>query len=358
MTKVDRRQFLQSASITGAIALGPYSFSSVPDKIRIGQIGTSHPHASGKLLSVRTLSDTFDVIGVVEPDEQQWQRVRGQSAYKDIQRLSEDELLNRADVPAVVVETGVKQLVPTALRCIRAGKHIHLDKPAGESMSACRELHAEADRRKLTVQMGYMLRYNPAFQFLFKAVRDGWLGEITELDAAMGKKASDSLRKELAQFRGGGMFELACHLIDAVVTVLGKPDKVTAHNRRVYADKDQFLDNQLAVFDYPNAVATVRCNHVDPFGFARRRFGVAGTQGHLQIKPLEPPKAQLSLDRKRDKFRKGTQEITLPKRTGRYDAEFQDLAKIIRGEKKLAWDSKHDLIVHECVLRASGMELN
>ena len=152
------------------------------------------------------------------------------------------------------------------------------------------------------------------------------------------------------------MFELACHLIDATVTVLGKPDKVTAHNRRLQPQKDRMLDNQLAVFDYPNAIATIRCNHADPFGFARRHFGVAGTEGHLLIGPLEPPVAKLSLDRERGSHRKGTQQLDLPKSTGRYDNEVRDLARIVRGEKKLAWNSEHDLIVHECVLRASGIE--
>ena len=79
--------------------------------------------------------------------------------------------------------------VPTAARCIAAGKHIHLDKPAGESLAALRRLLDDATARRLTVQMGYMLRYNPAFELLFQAVREGWLGEITEIDAAMGKLA-------------------------------------------------------------------------------------------------------------------------------------------------------------------------
>ena len=40
---------------------------------------------------------------------------------------------------------------------------------------------------------------------------------------------------------------------------------------------------------------------------------------------------------------------------GRYDREFIDLAKIVRGEKKLAWDAAHDIAVHETLLRASGI---
>ena len=38
--------------------------------------------------------------------------------------------------------------------------------------------------------------------------------------------------------------------------------------------------------------------------------------------------------------------------------EFIDLAKVIRGEKKLDWDSRHDLAVHEAVLLGSGMNLD
>ena len=46
--------------------------------------------------------------------------------------------VQRGAARAVLVE----ELVPAGLRCIRAGKHIHLDKPAGESLESCKELHS------------------------------------------------------------------------------------------------------------------------------------------------------------------------------------------------------------------------
>ena len=355
---IGRRTFL-SSSIVAGLSCTRYanvcSAAGDANKINIGQIGTKHPHAAGKLDAIRKLSDKFHVVGVVEPDDQQWDRVKTKPSYKDLPRLTEEQLFNTTNLQAVAVETEVKQLVPTAMRCLGAGVHIHLDKPAGESMQHCHKMHAMADQKGLTIQMGYMLRYNPAFERLFAAVNDGWLGDITELSAAMGKKASAAARRELSQYQGGGMFELSCHLIDAVVTILGKPINVTAHNRSSQPETDRFLDNQLAVFDYPKAIATVRCNHIDPFGFPRRFFEVVGENGNLRIGPIEPPKATLSVDRKRGEFAKGTHQLEMRKSSGRYDDEFRDLAKVIRGEKKLAWDSKHDLIVHECVLRASGM---
>jgi predicted dehydrogenase len=356
--RVSRRTLLASTAAAGALAFPHRLSADSGAKIRIGQIGTKHAHASGKMAAMRGLRDLFEVVGVVEPDAARRQAMSGTDPYRDLPWMTQDELLGTDGLAAVAVETAVADLVPTAMSCLRAGKHIHLDKPGGASMSAYRQLRREADQRGLTVQMGYMLRYNPAFQLLFQMVSDGWLGEITELTAAMGKQANDSMRRELSEFSGGGMFELSGHIIDAMVTVLGKPDRVTAHNRRSYPEKDSFADNQLAVFDYSRAIATIRCNHLDPFGFPRRHFDVAGERGVFRINPLEPPKVTLALDRPRGKFNKGFQEVELPKRPGRYDDEFRDLANVIRGEKKLAWDSAHDLAVHEALLLGSGMPVD
>ena len=356
---IPRRTFVTRSAVTASALTFPNVVRAAkPPKIKIGQIGTLHPHAGGKMTSIRKLPDTFEMVGIYEPDEERRQFAQKSRTWRGLNWMSKEELLNTKGLQAVAVETAVRDLVPNAMSCIKAGKHIHLDKPAGPSMSECRALHAEANQRGLTIQMGYMLRYNPAFQLLFQMARDGWLGRITELSAIMGKKGGDGMRKQLAEFSGGGMFELACHIIDAMVTVLGKPDKISAHNRRSYPEKDSLADNQMAVYDYPHAIATIRCNHLDPFGFPRRFFNVTGELGSVFINPLEPPKLRIALDRPRGKFKKGFQDVTLPKIADRYIAEFIDLAKVIRGEHELAWDSKHDLAVHEAVLLGSGMKLD
>ena len=357
-TSIKRRQFIGQTGAILAAAAAPYPLlGAKPDKIKIGQIGTKHAHASGKLDSILKHDDVFECVGVVEPDDARWKAVSPKPPYAGLPRLTEEQLFNTQGLQAVAVETEVRQLVPTALRCLHAGMHLHLDKPAGESMSDCRALHALADSKGLTIQMGYMLRYNPAFELLFQALKEGWLGTITEVSGMMGKRASDGLRDELADYPGGGMFELACHIIDALITVLGQPTSITPFTHRTYAERDTFADNQMAVFDYPKALATIRCNHLDPFGGPRRQFNVTGELGTFEIRPLEPPKVRLALTKAAGGFKKGYQDVEMPRMTGRYDKEFQDLARIVRGEKKLAWDSTHDLITHEAVLRASGMKV-
>jgi predicted dehydrogenase len=230
---------------------------------------------------------------------------------------------------------------------------VHLDKPGALKHDDFKSMRLEAEKRGLTVQMGYMLRYNPAFELLFHAVNEGWLGQITEIDAAMGKLADPSTRGKIGALEGGGLFELGCHIIDATLTILGKPASVTPFSTPT--SDDGVKDNQMAVLSYPNATAVIRCNHADPFGGPRRRFSVTGTEGTLEILPLESGNVTLSLTKARGAYKKGTQTFQLEVPKGRYDAEFIDLAKIVRREKKLAWDAAHDIAVHETVMRAAGI---
>ncbi|MFT5129780.1 MAG: putative dehydrogenase [Rhodothermales bacterium] len=343
-----RREFLAAATM-GASALGAGS------RIKIGQVGTTHPHAQGKLEAIRKFPELFELVGIVEADDLRWAAIGKRGGYAAVPRISEEQLFNTPGLQAVTVETRVQDLVPTALRCLEAGVHIHLDKPAGESLPACKAMHALAARKQRVIQMGYMLRYHPAFEFLYQVLDKGWLGELTEVSGMMGKYMNDAGRRELSVFAGGGMFELACHLIDQVVTVLGKPTAVTPFTRRSFPEKDSFADNQLAVLEYPKAIATVRCNHIDRMGGPRREFSVTGTDGTLEIRPLESGDVRLGLSRGQGKYKKGYQDLRFPRIGGRYDGEFLDLARVIRGEKELAWNATHDIATHEAVLMACGL---
>ena len=361
-TRFSRREFLRLSNNAG-FALAGAAFldaecnakSSKP-RIRIGQIGTSHAHASGKMETMRG-SEDFELVGVVEPDAARRAAAEKSKSYAGVTWMTEEQLLDTDGLQAVAVETGVKDLVPTGARCIAAGKHIHLDKPAGESLAAFKRLLDEATHRKLTVQMGYMLRYNPAFQLCFQLVRDGWLGDVFSIDAAMSKLLGAAERRTLAAYRGGSMFELGCHVIDAVITVMGRPEKVIAHSRSSSPVNDGFADNQLAVLEYPRATVVVRSALVEVDGGARRQFAVCGTKGTLDIRPIEHPEARLTLDAPRGEYKKGWQTLTFPKGRGRYDGDFADFAKVIRGEKALAFSPEHDLAVHETILLASGLPI-
>jgi predicted dehydrogenase len=298
--------------------------------------------------TLRRLSDTFEVIALAGAG--------GNPGvdYAGIPQMEVAALLELPGLQAVTVETGFEAACATAHQAIKAGKHVHLDKPGALRHSGFRAMRTEADERGLTFQMGYMLRSNPAFQLLLRAVKEEWLGRITEIDAMIGKKLDFSGRKELSALPGGGMFELGCHLIDAVCCLMGKPRAVQSISRPTA--NDGFNDNQIALLEYPHAVATVRCNMADPFGFPRRRFLITGTAGSMEVMPLESGRITVRLSEPRGDYRKGEQQIELPVPAGRYDAELAAFASAIRGGPALPWNAAHDIAVHETVLRASGVE--
>jgi predicted dehydrogenase len=343
---MNRRHLLAAAAAFQAHRA--FAAPAKPKPLRIGQIGTRHAHAAGKMEALRTLPDQWEVVGVVEPDATRTQS----KPYQGLPRLTEAELLATPGLRAVAVETSIEDACATALRCLEAGMPIHLDKPGSLDHAAFKTMRLEAERRGLAVQMGYMLRYNPAFELLFRAVREGWLGEITEIDAAMGKLADANTRSQIGHLPGGGLFELGCHLVDAVLTVLGPP--LAVHPFSTPSAPDGVQDNQMAVLTYAKATAVIRCNHADPFGGPRRRFNVTGTGGTFEILPLESGKVHLSLTQARGGYQKGAQLLQLELPKGRYDLEFMDLARVVNGEKPLAWNAAHDIAVHQTVLRASG----
>jgi len=269
--------------------------------------------------------------------------------------MTEEQLLNSKGLQTVAVETEVSQLVPTGQRCIDVGMHIHLDKPGGDSLPEFKRLLESAESAGLVVQMGYMLRYNPAFQFMYRAVQEGWLGEIMEIDCMMGKLANEETREAIGRYPGGGMFELGGHVIDSILHMLGKPKSVTGFAHRTQGDG--IADNQLAVLDFEQAIATVRINHRDPFGGPRRRFQISGDQGSIEIQQLESGNLKLYLAESRGGYIKGLQSLSLGKE-GRYDGEFRDLAKVVRGEKAFDWSYEHDLHTQEALLHASGMPVD
>ncbi|KPK41100.1 MAG: dehydrogenase [Phycisphaerae bacterium SG8_4] len=328
-----------------------------PEPIKVGQIGTAHAHAAGKMSTLRKLTADFEVVGIVEPDPERRKDAERRSAYRGLKWISEEQLLNTPGLQMVAVETDIPDLVPTAMRCVSAAMHIHLDKPAGLALSAFKNLLDEATRHRLTVQMGYMFRHNPAFRFCFQAAQKGWLGDIFEVHGVISKTIGAEQRKIIAAYPGS-MFELGCHLIDAMVKVLGRPDKVTGFSRRTRPEQDDLADNQLAVFEYARCTATIRSALVEVDGQKRRQFVVCGDRGTVEIRPLEPPKLLLALDRSVGRYKKGYQEVELPEMPGRYDDQLIELVRIIRGEKESEYPPEHDLAVQEAVLKASGAVLD
>ena len=351
--EVSRRNFIHTAAVGAAVLSAPAVHAQgAKPRIKVAQIGTGHAHASK--LGVYRSSDDYEVVGICEPDEKQRAHSENTAVYKDLPWLTAEQLLNLPGLQVVLVETKVRDSLAAAELAIKAGMHVHLDKPAGESLSHYQRILKQAEQKKLLVQMGYMFRYSPAVLLMRKFLAEGWLGDLFEVHTVMSKVVGAGDRDNLAQYPGGIMFELGCHVIDLVVSTLGKPDVVRAFGRHSAERQDKLVDNMLAVFEYKQAIATVKSSAVEVDGGSRRHFTVCGTSGTFHIQPLDAPNIRYTLDKDRGEYKKGTHEIKIGNYP-RYKGDAADMAAIIRGEKACEYSYAHDLAVQECVLRASGV---
>jgi predicted dehydrogenase len=320
----------------------------------MAQYGIAHAHASGKADAMKRNPDV-DFCGLFEPDSQI--RANKGKAYQDAYWFkSKEEMLEDDSITAIAVEGQVCDNLAFARECVEHGKHIWLDKPAGSDLEEYQKILKMAKQKNLLAQMGYMFRYNPGFQFIFHRVNDGSLGNIFSVRGRMSTNIPPERRPSLGEYQGGILFELLCHLIDIVVALLGRPDKVTAFLRNDLGITPEFADNTMAVFQFEKAIASLESAAMEVSAFPSRRFEVYGTKGSVILEPLEPredPTVRLCLDEGRGEFVKGWQTINLKKASGRYDGELAALIADIRGEKQPDRSLYHELIVQETVLRAS-----
>jgi predicted dehydrogenase len=303
------------------------------------------------------LTDCFEFVGVAEDEMKLRLAAEKQKNYQKVTWMSSDEMLARSDIHAIAVEVSEHHCLPAALRCVRAGKHIHLDKPAGESLADFRQLLDEAKAKNLVVQMGYMYRYNPAVQFCIKAVKDGLLGNIFDVDAAMSRYDGEAARKRVADFVGGIPFLLGCHLVDLAVILLGEPKKI--HPFLMKTRSDNCIDNSLTVFEYPQGCfATLRTTINEVEGFQQRHLTVRGNKGTIIVQPLEIKgnmsggAVKLALTKDTEGFKKGYQTIEMPPLKDRYEDQWREFAEVINGKIVNPYTYEHDFMVQKCLLES------
>jgi len=322
--------------------------------IKIGQIGLGHNHGEGKMKAVRKFPELFEVVGICEQDEKWLAKRRNLDVYKDLPLLSFDELLDKVD--AVLVECDVADLTKTAQKCINAGRHIHLDKPASGTFSEYRKLLQTAQEKQLVVQLGYMYRYNPAIKKCMEMIQKGELGEIYQINAEMSTYHSPEYRSWLNNFKGGSMYIFGSHLIDLVVRILGVPEKVSSYLKQTGFCDVCSPDNCFSVLEYEKAIAKITTLSVAVNGWGMRQFTVYGSRGTVEIKPIEKRTKMIkaTADFAVNPYADMKEAVEVPDvpQDERYDKMVKDFYLFVTGQKTNPYTYEHELNVQKTLLMA------
>ncbi|MFL5807730.1 MAG: Gfo/Idh/MocA family protein [Roseiflexaceae bacterium] len=326
-------------------------------RLRIAQYGTKHGHAAGKLEALRQ-NPRVDFAGVFEPDiarrrelEQADETYQGVRWFDDVR-----ELLDDPQIVAVASEGLNSESLDQTEQIVEAGKHVWYDKPAGANWAQWQRVVALAEQRALIIQMGYMFRYHDGFQRIADWARSGLLGHIYAIRAHMSTWIDVPARRVIARHPGGIFYDLAGHMLDQIVWLLGRPPQITAFLREDDGTVPGFKDNTLAICSYARALACVDIAAIETPPVARR-FEVYGDQGSAIMEPFEPAgSVRLCLATAHGDYRQGEQLIPLydrPRQT-LYELELAAFLAAVLGERPPARPPSHDLLVQETLLRATG----
>ena len=163
----------------------------------------------------------------------------------------------------------------------------------------------------------------------------------------------------LANFEGGIIFNLLCHLIDLTVLMLGKPHGIAAFPKATRGARADVTNNGLIVMDYPHAIATLHACDMEPRGIDYRRLKICGTKGAVELSPLErfdgnPLQMRLTLREGNTQYAAGTHCVDLGVVTDRYRDQLLEFAEIVNGLKENPYSYEHERLVHETLLAACG----
>ena len=91
---------------------------------------------------------------------------------------SVDDLLGDPEVDAVLIATPISSHHQLALRSLRAGKHVFVEKPLATSVIECDELCEAASARDLVLMVGHTFVYSPPVRAVKQILDAGELGDV------------------------------------------------------------------------------------------------------------------------------------------------------------------------------------
>ncbi|HPC73132.1 MAG TPA: Gfo/Idh/MocA family oxidoreductase [Syntrophales bacterium] len=169
-----------------------------------------------------------------------------------------DDVLQDKDTVAVVIATPVATHFDLAVRALKAGKHILVEKPIATTVVEVDEIGRIAREKKLVAMAGHTFLYNAAVRYAKKLIDSGELGDIRYIY---------SQRLNLGRIRSDvdALWNFAPHDISIIQYWLGDPEPVSIVKRGVDYIQEKIDDVVFMNIVYPNKVmANIHVSWLDP----------------------------------------------------------------------------------------------
>lgn len=131
---------------------------------------------------------------------------------------SYDQVIESDDVEAVYISLTNEQHVPWAIKALEAGKHVLVEKPMGLSAGEVDALIEVADDMELECVEASWNRWHPRTQRAIELLRQGVIGDLTSVAAALCVPGPEAANYRYDPARGGGaLYDLGPYALSALL---------------------------------------------------------------------------------------------------------------------------------------------
>jgi predicted dehydrogenase len=210
---------------------------------------------SGRIFHAPFISTNpgFKLKAIVERHEK-----KAAARYPDVISYDAvDELLSDDEIELVIVNTPNNTHFDYAIKALKAGKHVLLEKPAATNVAEVKEIFDTARKVNKQVMLYQNRRWDSGFLSTKEVIESGRLGNLIEVHFRLDRYKSaigpKKFKETAATPANGLVYDLGAHLIDNCICLFGKPlsfEKTTG----IYRENSEVADYFNFHLKYPNQV--------------------------------------------------------------------------------------------------------
>jgi predicted dehydrogenase len=137
------------------------------EPVRVAVVGGGLVGSVVHLPHLVEMPERFDIVGLAEPRPSTRRRLARRFGI-EVAAATHEELLERARPDAVIVCSPNATHATVALDALHAGAHVLIEKPLCLTLADADRIIAARDRTELVVQVGYMKRFDPAYEAMLE----------------------------------------------------------------------------------------------------------------------------------------------------------------------------------------------
>jgi UDP-N-acetylglucosamine 3-dehydrogenase len=194
----------------------------------------------------------------------------GVKAYTNSARMLKNE-----EIEAVSISTWSTSLAKEALKALKAGKHVLVEKPMATNVKQAEKLVEAAEKNGLHLTVGFLMRFIPGLQHIREAVATKKIGELVCVTA----KRVSQWPERIGDV--GVVKDTAIHDVD-VMRFISNEDPITVYAKTGNMKHKKFEDYAQIMLTYEDGkTAFIESNWLTPY--KTRSLTVTGSDAIMRL---------------------------------------------------------------------------